>query len=225
MPTAKPRYDGDGSWKHRHFNNAEWEELKQRTREKLRPYYPDKDAMTNPTFGHPADGWADYLLSESNNAVSQVLWLLLRLTNEELRAERNDTLATLKKADECLSKLSHDLDIMLGVDADVLGCRDRLRELIPRFAATAAAIGRLPRANKLSDAQHEAAVEMAVRVLRILKDVRIPPAETADADLGRASDAVQILQILGDGLGLRLAQTTWKNVIKKAKATAPDLQD
>ncbi len=224
MPTAKPRYDGNGRWKHRHFNEAKWEALEKQTRKKLRPYYPDKDAMTDPDFGHPADSWANSLLAESESAVSQVLWHCRRLTNAELRAEQNDTLAALKKADQCLSNLSHDLDIMLGVDADVLGCRDRLRELIPRFVATAAAIGRLPRANKLRDAQHEAAVEMAVRVLRVLKDDGIRPAETAYPELGCASDAVKILQILGAGLGLCLAQTTWKNVIKKAKATAPDLK-
>lgn len=60
-----------------------------------------------------------------------MLWLRKGLTNEELKAERKDLLNTLNKADNCLSKLSHDLDIMFGVDADVLDCRDKIRELVP----------------------------------------------------------------------------------------------
>lgn len=224
MPTAKPRYDSGGDWKNRQYTEAEWEELKERLRKKLRDFYPDKNAEADPTFGHPADSWVNCLLAEADSAVSLMLWLRLRLTNEELRAERKDLLSTLNKADKCLSNLSHDLDIMLGVDADVLGCRDKIRELVPRIEAAEAAISRLPRARKLSDAQHQAAVEMAIRVLRILKSYGISPAATADADLGYFSDAVRILKIIGDELGLALAESTWKDAIIKAKQSVPDLR-
>lgn len=100
MPTAKPRYDSGGRWKNRHYNEAEWEELKERLRKKLRGYYPDKNAEANPPFSHPADSWVNSLLAEANSAISMELWLRLRLTNEELRAERKDLLNTLNKADE-----------------------------------------------------------------------------------------------------------------------------
>ena len=65
---------------------------------------------------------------------------------------------------------------------------------------------------------------MAIRVLRDLKQVGIHPAETANADLGLASDAVEILKILGDGLGLCMAIGSWKSIINKAKKSAPDLK-
>lgn len=223
MPTAKPHYDSGGKWKHRRWSEVEWEEVQKRLQEKLRPFYPDKNAKADPPFGHPADGWANFLLSEAWGAVSMMLWLRRRLTNEELRAERKDLLSTLNKADKCLSKLSHDLDNMLGVDADVLGCRDKIRELIPRVEATEATIAKLPRAKKLRDAQHDAAVEMAVRVLRV-KNHGLSTAATADAGLGYFSDDVQILKIIGDEIGLRLAETTWKDIILEAKKLATDLQ-
>lgn len=152
MPTAKPRYDGGGNWKNRHFGPDEWEAVGKRVREKLRCFYPDKSASTDPTFGHPADAWANGLLSEANSAVSMMLWLRRRLTNEELRAERKDLLSTLNKACKCLSNLSHDLDIMLGVDADIRGCRDKIKELMPRLEAAGATIDRLPKAQKRKDA-------------------------------------------------------------------------
>lgn len=224
MPTAKPAYDSGGGWKNRHYDEAEWEELKERLRKKLRDFYPDKNAEAHPPFGHPADSWVNYLLAEAEGAVSMMLWLSLRLTKGKLRAERKDLLNTLNKAEECLSKLSHDLDIMLGVDADVLGCRDKIRELVPRIEAAEASINRLPRAKKLSDAQHDASVEMAIRVLRVLKGYGISPAATADADLGYFSDAVMILKIIGDELGLVLAETTWKIAIFKAKQSVSDLR-
>lgn len=217
MPTAKPRYDGDGSWKFRKFSKTEWDELGEKIRQKLRLYYPDKNAVVDPNFGHPADEWANILLSEAESSVSTMLWLHRRCTKAELRAEQADVWAALKKAEKSLSNLSHDFDVMLGVDADVLGCRDKLRELIPRVDSAKVAIARLPRATKLEDAQADACVEMAIRVLGVWKGRGGSMAATADTDLGRASDAVKILKILGDGLGLRLAERTWVTHITDAK--------
>lgn len=221
MPTAKPRYDGGGNWKYHQYTEAEWEALKKRISEKLRPFYPGKNAQSDPTFGHPADVWADCLLNEAKGAVSRMLWLRRRLTNEELRAERDDVLAILEKSAECLGKLSHDLDIILGVDADIRGCRDKIMELIPRFEAAKDGIAKLPRARKPRDAQHAAAVEMAIRVLRLLSSQGIAPAATADTDLGYTSDAVKILKIIGDEIELKLAERTWKKIIIKAKPSMP----
>ena len=217
MPTAKPRYDGDGSWKFRQLSKAEWDELGTKIRLKLRPYYPDQNATVDPNLGHPADEWANILLSEAESAVSTILWHHRRCTSAELRAEQADVAAVLKKAENCLSHLSHDFDVMLGVDADVLGCRDKLRELIHRVEAAKAAIAQLPRATKLADAQADACVEMAIRVLSAWKERGGSMAATADSDVGRASDAVKILKILGDGLGLRIAERTWVTHITEAK--------
>ena len=217
MPTARPRYDGGGAWKTRQFGEDEWEAIGKRVREKLRRFYPDKNAKAEPPFEHPAYGWANGLLYEAENAVSMTLWLSRRLTNAELRAERDHALVTLKKADQCLSNLSHDLNIMLGVDADVLDCRDRIREIVPRLKAAAADIDRLPKAKKQKDAQHAAAVEMAIRLLRDLEACGVSTAATAGADARRPSAAVQILKIIGDEIGLILKEATWKGIIIKAK--------
>lgn len=110
---------------------------------------------------------------------------------------------------------------MLGADADVFGCRDTIRELIPHVEAVEAAITKLPRAKKLKDVEHDAAVEIAVRVLRELKQLGVSTAATADPALGYISAAVQILKIIGDEIGLKLAETTWKAIIIKAKPSLP----
>ncbi|MBK9522876.1 MAG: hypothetical protein IPO13_14915 [Rhodocyclaceae bacterium] len=227
MSTAKPRYDGDGSWKNRKFTETEWDRLGGQIRKQLRPYYPDKKAKSNHPFGHPADGFANAMLAEANTAVSIMLWLGRRLTKEELHAEQLDAMKVLKRAEYCLDNLSHDFDIMLGVDADILGCRDQIRALIPRIEAAKATISKLPRAKKLSQAQADASVEMAIRVLRVWKGYGGSVTATADmaanAGRGQVSDSVKILKILGDALGLCLAEKTWVASIAKARRKVSDL--
>jgi len=222
--TAKPRFDSDEQWKYRHHTYEEWEALKLCLQTKLKPFYPDKKAKATPPFAHPAVTWANYLLDEAESVLSMTMSLGLRLTNDELRAERSDVLTTLKKADWSLGHLSPDLDRMLGVDADVLGCGDMIRKLISRFEATGVVINQLPKARKRRDVQHAAAVEIAIRVLRILKGEGVSIAATTAAGQGRTSVAIQILKIIGDELRLPLSEVTWKDIIRKAKPSIPPRQ-
>jgi hypothetical protein len=219
MPTKKPRFDKGGEWKYPKFTPEQWEALQVRVGKELRKYYPDKSTIDvdDSPFGHPADAWANSLLSEAKEAVSTILWHGIRLTNEELRNERTDILKTLEAAENKLDTLSLDLDILLGFDADVLGCRDKIKALIPYFQNAEARIAELPKAKRISEAQNAASLEMAMRVLRVLSDRRIKITATHDIDLGYTSDAVEILKILGDAIGLVLARSTWKTVVIKTK--------
>lgn len=223
MPTATPKYDTDGSWKFRQYDSQSWDKLKLTLQTALRPFYPDKNAETDPIFGHPADGWANSLLSEAYDAVSTMRWHGLRLSNEQLRAEQKDVLSRLRKAAKCLDTMSHDLNIMLGIDADLLGCRDKILEIIPLVAAADTVISGLPTAKKRRDAEDHAAVEMAIRTLRILKAEGISTSATAETNSGYISKAIQILKIIGDALGLVLDPKTWVKKVAKAKQSASDL--
>jgi hypothetical protein len=224
MPTAKPRYDKDGAWKYRKFSAVQWDVIGERLRGRLRQYYPDRNAIEDATFGHPSDGWVNSMLNEAHSAVSEVLWQSTRLTNEELRAEKMDVQKRLLKAVDCLSNLSHDFDIMLGVDADVLGCRDAIKEILRRVEAAESKIALLPKARKPADAQRDAAIEMAIRVLRVLKSEGGTIAATADAAQKYTSDAVMILKIIGDEVGLIFQPSTWAGHIKNARKQVSDLQ-
>jgi hypothetical protein len=221
---AKPVYDTDGGWKHRQFSPQEWDALGARLRTKLRSFYPDKGAVEDPTFGHPADPWSNHLLSAAEGGLSLMLGLRLRLTNEQLRAEREDLLKTLNKAIESLSTVSRDLDVLFGVEADVLGTRDKIKELVPWIVASGVRIASLPKAKTRREAEHEAACEMALRVLRAIKGSGGAVAATGDTYLGYVSDAVQVLKIIGDELGLCLDASTWKKVVADTKKTAKDLR-
>lgn len=224
MPTAKRRRDSGGECKNQHFNEVEWEALNERLCKQLRGFYPDMTAVADPAFDHPADSWVYNLITEAESAISMMLWLRKGLTNEELKAERKDLLNTLNKADNCLSKLSHDLDIMFGVDADVLDSRDKIRELVPYIEAAETAINRLQRAKKLADARHDAAVEMAIRVGRILNRSGITMPATEDTPSEKTPEAIQILKSIGDEFGLVLEPLTWRDTIIEAKKSAPDIK-
>ena len=44
-----------------------------------------------------------------------------------------------------------------------------------------------------------------------------PSVPVVDVDFDYTSNAVQILKLIGDDIGLRRAETTWKELIRKAK--------
>ena len=224
MPSAKPAYDPDESWKHRQFDSAQWEASGERLRSNLRRYYPDKAAVDCPTFGHPADEWVNCLRSEAWSAISIMCGLGLRLTNEQLLVERKDLLATLQKAVRVLNNVSPDLDRLFGVDADLGGTRNKIRELIPFVEASETRVAALPRARQQKEVQNAAAVEVAIRVLRIFKDHGGRISATADIDLNYVSDAVTILKILGDEFGLRFSAATWRKIVAAARLQADDLK-
>ena len=220
MTSAKPRRDHGGMKKVPHRSAAEWQALQSRVQAELRPFYPDKSAAADDTFAHPADAWANYLLNEASSALAEAK-TRNRPTNEELRAELAALLKTLQRTMEGLDSLSLDLDLLLGPDVDALETRDAIATLLGRVESARPLIERLPKASRHSEVQHAAAVEMAARVIRVLEQDGMSTGATVNAHFGYQSDVVKILMILGDAIGLHLADTTWKGAIVKAKRTRP----
>lgn len=151
-------------------------------------------------------------------------WQHSDITKPELRAEYADLRKTLNKACEKLRHLSPDLDRLLGVDADPLGCADSIQALLAHVDGALARIDSLPPADRPAEKRRAVAVELAVRVLRVLKNYGLRPAATADPNFGYVSLTVEVLELLGEALGLRLARVTWRDVILDAYKLAPDLQ-
>ncbi|OFW00151.1 MAG: hypothetical protein A3G20_05065 [Acidobacteria bacterium RIFCSPLOWO2_12_FULL_59_11] len=209
----------------RDYTDPQWDKPKKEIQKKLLRFYPDKTEMIGTTIEQSANEWANHLVEQASQALDLAQWRHLRTFRAQLKIEHTALLKPLKDALANLDHLSRGLHSLLkndlssppGVDANVSDCRNKLKELIQRMDTAGDAISRLPKAKKPRDAQHEAAVEMAIVVLRALKNMSISIAATADADLGHTSDAVQILKIIGDGLGLLLAPLTWKRIIIEAK--------
>lgn len=217
MTTAKPRYTGDGT-------EDRIDDFSDKLRSALRDFFPDKSACDNPVFGHPADNFVAHILSEAWWAKSELHWQALEGTKAELRAERDDLLKRVSELEVRLRNLSPDLDRLLGVNADPLGCADRLSELARNIGLAGSAINHLPKAKRNDEKQHSVAVELAIRVLGVLKEYGIRAAATGDSYFGYTSDAVEILKLLGDDIGLVRDELTWRDIISKAKAAAPEIQ-
>ncbi|MBW8470853.1 MAG: hypothetical protein K0M67_21490 [Thiobacillus sp.] len=220
MTRAKPRYDGGGGWKLKQYTEEQWTRIEIRVSRELASFCPVKNASED-----ELKQWVHVTLSEASDALGTMYWHTQRLTNEELRAERQDLLKVLREAHSRLSSVSHDLELMLAVGADVLGTRDKLVELMRFVEMNDAAIDQLPRARRAIEIRHEAALEMAVRVLRVFKEYGGDITATADTDRNYISDSVQILRIVGEALGLPFDPTTWKQTLTQARKSSTDLQE
>lgn len=217
MPTAKARYLGGSPRK----LIGDFSDLLKR---KLRQYCPAQQADTDEFWGHPADEFVGHILLEARWAKEELHWHALESTKAELRAERVNLLKSLVGACQRLRTLSPDFARLLVIDADPLGCADRLDELIRHIEDTKSDIDFLPRSERKAEKNHAVAVEMAIRVLRVLQGYGIKPAATGDTTFGYTSDAVRILKLLGDDMKLVLSESTWRDIIIEAKAAAPDLR-
>jgi len=220
MPTAKPPYDKDGTKKYRSYTDDERAILQKKVQCELKGFYPDKNAETCDYFGHPADAWANSLFITAYDAIVTTHSHYKRPTNEELKAEHQDILTTLKKTESSLQNMSDDLRVLFDTntgDTVRYACLDKIKALIQHIEPIKKKIPKLPRAMTQRKAEHQAALEMTARVSHILEDVGIPMSATADPDLERYSDAVKILKILGENLGLWHEETTWKDTINQSK--------
>ncbi len=209
MPTAKARYKGDGA-------GDLIKDFSDSLRRRIKEYYPGEQAE--------ADSFVAHILSEARWAKSELHWQGFDCTKAEIRAEHGDLLRQLTDAHNKLQNLSPDFDRLLGSDADPLGCADKIKELVVHVERARQRIDELPRARSPAEKQHAVALELAVRVLRALKDYGIAPAATGNAYYEYTSDAVQILKAIGDDISLCLSALTWRDIIVEAKAAAPDLQ-
>lgn len=234
MPTIKPPYKGDGAWtKPKDFSDKLFESL--------RSYYPDQQAETDPTWGHPADEFVGCILNAARYACEELHWQKFEITNSEIRAECEDLLCRLNDLSHKLRSLSPDFDRLLGISADPLGCAGALEALIGHVQDAVPLIDELPIAERPIEKQHRVLVEMAIRVLQVLKNYDIAPAATAGTYLRLiditeskncgtedtsqyVSAAVEILKLIGDDIGLVRSKKTWLSVITDAKKNSPDLR-
>jgi len=224
MPSAKAAFDGDDDWKNPNLSAEKLDRIIARLSEELRPFFPNKSAVESEIYGNPADAWVASSVSEARSAIVSTFGLGLRLTNQQLLVEQKEIFTLLKKVAHALESVSPDVDRLFGVKADVLGTRDKIMELLPHVEASQTRIKALPKALKRNEVERAAAVEVAVRVLRIFKDRGGRISATADADTDQVSDAVKILKIMGDELGLCFSMATWKKTVISAMEQAKDLK-
>lgn len=215
MPTVTPKYKGWGEGKL----------LKDFTKDlksELRSYYPHQEATSDPYGRHPADNFVEAVLASARGAIAQRHWMTFDLTKDEFRAEQADMLKRLNGLLDRLENISLSFERLLDVDSDRFGTINKIKEFIEAIERTGPIIERMPKSERPREKHHKIAVRLAVDVLRTLAGYGIANNATA-TDL-YVSNSVKILKAIGDDIGLRLAETTWRDSIIEAKQAAPDLQ-
>ena len=218
---------------------------------KLRSYYREKQIETDEEReyhsawhsepGQAEDCFVSCVLAAARWAIAELHWRQIAITKPEIRAEHADLLKGLNDLHHKLRNLSPDFDRLLGSNADPLGCADSIKELINHAEGAGQRIDKLPGTERPVEAEHRVMLEMAIRVLPVLKDSNIPAAATAGSylrmlDIGNnngsriedtaryLSDAVEILKAIGDDIGLVRSPETWRDTIIEAKGKTPNLQ-
>ena len=218
MPTTKAPYRGDGA-------GQLIQDFSEELRDELRSFYPDKAAVADRTFGHPADAFVNSVLTAAYEHRARLFFLDFDSTRKELRAEQADLLKSLTSAEWKLRKLSRDFDRALGLGADPLGCADKIQDLIEAVNRAGELIGKLPPAKKRLGKQRELLLLLTIDVLRVLHQYDIRPSATADpeSDYGSLSPAVKVLKAIGDDIGMVRSLVTWRDIVIDAKKVAADL--
>lgn len=266
MPSDKAQYMGEKRWKNMpDFSEKLKSELRSiYTENRLDP--PSASAQnqsSGDSAGHgftgDADNFVEAVLAEARYAIREMREANFSVTKHEMVAELRDLRKSLKTASGLPGKLrtlSPEVDVLLGADADPLGLADHIDNLtedqLDKYrVAVSDLLGRVikaeqsvqmtvPDKKKLTGAIHSIAIEMAIRVLRVLNQYGIAASATAGKylrvgddyprsaiDHGESiyvSSAVKILTLIGENIGMDLSEVTWRNIIISAKRKAPDIQ-
>lgn len=240
MPTSKPPYCGDGSSKIvPDFPDPEKLEA---LRKKLRGYFPGEEEEPDDVFQSPADTFVGALLEEAKRALDELYSASYRVRKQKVRRELCSIITRLEKAAQGLRNLSPDADCFLGVEADPRAWADTIEEASRFFKLAASRVGEGAPVLRPKQVQHKIAVELAIRILRILREHGIKASASYNPDVEHTSDAVNILASIGAELvvqppygldeqppnkptPLKLARhkSMWRDIILLAKEQAPDL--
>jgi hypothetical protein len=222
------------------FTEASGPLLDKGLREKLRRFHPQHSNinLTDETFGHPADEFAALLMSEAHWAWSEMQWNRECLRKEEVYAEwktvKKDLQATarfirkypgkaidsprLVKLVDRMWNMSRDVDVLLGIDVDVRTCADDIRSAVAGYlpsasccrsiesllVAVGAAEGLASNPPRRNVRIPTIATELALRIIRIFEGEGIVASSTA------TSSAIQCLTAIGQTIGMRGSNDTWR---------------
>lgn len=200
MSSPKARFTGAQS--PRKASNLTDTEVRQ-----LRDLWP-KDCIES-AWGHPGDEFAAILADvvlgvralRDHDAVSK----------EDARAELHRVAQQLSETEKMLRTLSHEVDVLLGAEADPLGCADSIQALMARFEQAASELEPLYAGESRSKRERQLMLDVCVQVAGVLKNYGIGVSATAVVELEQASVAVRCCRAVGDLAGLVRSPATWRD--------------
>lgn len=189
----------------------------------LREFYPDKESKEDPIWGHPADTFVSEILTIAAQATSALYHMQGDTTSEEKKLEYSDLLKTLKEAEAKLRGISLDLERLLPIDADTLGCADQIGKLLEYLNDANSLVVGLPRSGRPEQKFNPILKEMTAQILSLLSETfEMNHKSWVDPTDGtNMSDTVKVLKLIGDEIGLGYSPNTWRKFIDESRKTTP----
>lgn len=185
-------------------------------RKGLREYYPDKAAVEDPAWGHPADIFVNEVLNASNWAASMIFNMQEDISAQELRVEYTDLLKALKTTEKKLRAISPDLDRLISADAEPQPLADQIQQMVDYLKAAKPLVDKMPRAKRPEQKKGPIAVDMTEKILSVIKgyDIQLT-GEWMPGVRGKKMQIIKILKMVGDEIGLKLKQEAWRKLVQK----------
>jgi hypothetical protein len=212
----------------RQFDDESWQRLKESIRVKLKDYYPvklRKKKKIDPDYGHPADVWAGQMLEIAYGSLSMFVGSASKSSKKELQKHHSELHKALVNVVTLLRSMPDDLQRLLPVHADVDDMVGRLNDFDAMVQSIEPNLEMFPRVKIMhSSFKRAAAVDMATRVLSSFKERGGKISITADVDQKYFSDAIKIIQILGEAVGMVYSVLSWKAILQEVVAHSPHLK-
>jgi hypothetical protein len=164
------------------------------------------------------DEFVQYVLAVARDMLADIAYARMEHPKDDLQAEHAQTFSTLKAASEKLRNLSLGYVRLFPPGTDTAGLADSIDQLVSNEAAIATAIQNAVTMPRAVQSQQAIAIEMVVRVLGIAQEFGIKPTATYDPTFPNIiSDAVRLVKIVGDEIGIVRGEVTWRKIIIDAK--------
>ena len=167
---------------------------------------------------HPSDEFINELLHAAHMASSRLHWCRFEVDRQDVRAEIGVLRETLAQAADMLRSISSTVDRVIPLSLDPRELADSIDAFAKGMQPVDAQIDRLPAADRPSQVQRSVADELATNVLGVFKANGISIAASVDAATGKASIAIQVIEEVGEAIGLVRSRRTWLKSVQRANA-------
>ncbi len=168
-------------------------------------------------WGHPGDEFAaslaDVVLGVRAQRHREIV------SREDARAELHRVARQLREAEKMLRALSPEVDVLLGVEADPLGCADEIRAMVERFRRAEVAHATLYAGTSNAEHERRLALDVCIQVAGVLRDHGIEVSATAVVDLQQQSVAVACCAAVGELSGIPRSPATWRDLLADVRRT------
>ena len=211
MASGKLRFAGNNEIR-------QWKGFRYETKKKIKDLFPNVSSEIE-------EFWETSPFDDLIAEIEQVAaWAYGEVISEEKEGRKVDIIAELdnlfKRSESLrddLRRLSPDVDRLFPPETEPLEWADNLNQTCIGIHHVLKRAKALPTKEHPSIFDRSVMFELAVQVLRIVKNKGMRVTATFNPDTGGGSPAVLLLTYIGYDIGLARAEKTWKTVIGELK--------